>query len=91
MQKYGIGCLVTDTSALKVPKGWVDDVAKLLPKNISFYQVFLCNGLLNLMLTALRSTLTTSFPFGWLRIERSVLPSRSGRKCTNCCRSTLLK
>ena len=34
-----IGCLVTDMSPLRVPMGWVNDLKKILPDQMCFYQV----------------------------------------------------
>ncbi|XP_053403351.1 deoxyribodipyrimidine photo-lyase-like [Mercenaria mercenaria] len=37
--EHSIGGLVTDFSPLRVPRGWVEEVVKVLPKDIAFCQV----------------------------------------------------
>lgn len=39
IKDYSIGGVVTDFSPLRVPRGWVDDVLKALPKDIAICQV----------------------------------------------------
>ena len=59
LKEHKVGCLVTDMSPLRVPRKWVDDVAKQVKEdnaNMPFYQVCLCEINKQLLVSSLYLT-----------------------------------